>query len=139
MKALALGSLVNAAGSRSYAGGCGPGLGRRQSIIGRYVRGTADGPEPLGPGLCGFPILSPLGFSVNRGRPGSLLALLYLLLLALEDFHQCRRNIGVVEHHFPCPLFTPVDVCHPPINAYRLVSKLRLAIFSAQCVGNIVR
>jgi hypothetical protein len=67
-------------------------------------------------------------FYVNRGRPVSPLALLYLL--ALEDFHQCRRNIGVVMHHIPFPLFTPVDVRHPPINTYPLVSELRLALFS---------
>ncbi len=69
-----------------------------------------------------------LNFSVNRGQPVSLLALLYLL--ALEDFHQFRRNIGVVVHHLPFPLFTPVDVRNPPINTYPLVSELRLAPFS---------
>src|ERR671910_2972870 len=74
---------------------------------------------------------------VNRGRPGSLLDLLYLLL-AIKDFHQRRRNICVVEHHFPFPLFMPVDVRHPPIYAYRLVSELRLAMFAAQGVGHIL-
>src|SRR5215212_3933195 len=83
-----------------------------------------------------FPRITLLGFSVSRGRPVSLLDLLYLL--ALEDFHQFRRNIGVVVHYVPFPLFTPVDVRHPPINAYRLLSELRLAMFSAQCVGHIV-
>src|ERR687898_1045147 len=77
-------------------------------------------------------------FSVSRVRPVSLLTLLYLLRLALEDFHQFRRNIGVVAHHFPFPLFTPVDVRHPPINTYRLLSKRRLAMFSAKGVGHIV-
>lgn len=57
-----------------------------------------------------------------------------LNLLALEDFHQCRRNIGVVVHDLPFPLFTPVDVRDPPINGYRFVSELRLAILNAQCV-----
>src|SRR5215217_9437323 len=83
-----------------------------------------------------FPRRTLLGDSVSRGRLVSLLALLYFLP-ALEDFHQCVRNIGVVVHHFPFPLFTPVDIRHPPINAYRLVSDLRLAMFSAQCVGHI--
>ena len=78
-------------------------------------------------------------FSMNRGRPVSLLTLLYLLRLALEDFHKLQRNISVVEHHLPFPLFTPVDARHPLIKAYRLRSKRRyLALFSAKGVGHIV-
>jgi hypothetical protein len=84
---------------------------------------------------CEFPRRPLLGFSVNRGQPVSLLALFYLL--ALEGLNQCRRNIRVVVHHFPFPPFTPVDICDPPINAYRLLSELRLAMFIAQCVGHI--
>src|SRR5215216_548219 len=84
-----------------------------------------------------FPRRTLLGDSVSRGRLVSLLALLYLLP-ALEGFHQCVRNIGVVVHYLPFPLFTSVDVRRPPINAYPLVSERRLATFSTQCVGHIV-
>src|SRR5215211_8423505 len=76
-----------------------------------------------------YPRMSLLGSSVSRGRLVSLSALLYLLP-ALEDFHQCVRNIGMVVHHLPFPLFTAVDVRHPPINAYPLLSERRLATFS---------
>src|SRR5919112_436964 len=77
---------------------------------------------------------------LGEERPTSQpkLALLYLLRLALEDLHQCVRNIGVVVHYLPFPLFTPVDVRHSPINTYRLVSERRFALFMAKGVGDIV-
>src|SRR5919107_4359047 len=96
--------------------------------------GLLEAPALFMPSDSEFPRRTLLGFSVSRGRLVSLLALLYLLP-ALEDFHQCVRNIGVVVQHLPFPLFTPVDVRHPPINTYPLISELGLAIFGTQRVG----
>ncbi len=88
----------------------------------------------------GFPRIPLLGFSVNKGqeegRDDSLLAL--FSLQAVEGFHHLRRDIGVVVHYLPFPAFTPVDIRDPPIDAYRIASELRLAMFSAYCVRYIV-
>src|SRR5215204_872598 len=106
-----------------------------------------------GAGDCyrGFPRMSLLGDSVNsssvlgelrpawgqeKGQDDSLLAL--LSLLAAEGLHHRRRDIGVVVHNLPFSAFTPVDVRHPPLDAYRIVSALHLAMFSAHCVRYIV-
>ena len=99
-----------------------------------------------------FPRMSLLGDSVNsssvlgelrpawgqeKGQDDSLLALLSLLLAA-EGLHHRRRDIGVVVHNLPFSAFTPVDVRDPPLDAYRFVSDLHLAMFSAHCVRYIV-
>ena len=101
----------------------------RESRKMQYVEGPKKAGTPSIIPEARFPRMSLLGFSVNRGRPASLTALLNLL--ALEGFHHLRRNIGVVVHHLPFSAFAPVDVRHPPINAYRFVSKLRLAMFGS--------
>ena len=58
-------------------------------------------------------------------------------LLAVEGFHYRWRDVGVVVHYLPSSSFTTVDVRHTPINAYRLVCELRLAMFGAQGVRYI--
>src|SRR5215212_10537304 len=99
----------------------------------------------------GFPRMSLLGDSVNsssvlgelrpawgqeKGWDNSLLAL--LSLLATEGLHHRRRDIGVVVHYLPFPALTPVDVRDTPLDAYRIVTDLRLTMFSAHCVRYIV-
>src|SRR5919107_1164479 len=51
---------------------------------------------------------------------------------AVEDFQHRRRDVGVVVHHLPSCSFATVDVRRTPIDAYRLLSDLGLAMFGAQ-------
>src|SRR5215208_3060346 len=63
----------------------------------------------------------------------------FLALLHAEGFRYLRGEIGVVVHYLPSVRFATVDVRHTPINAYRRVSNLRLAMFGAQGVRCIAR
>jgi hypothetical protein len=49
-------------------------------------------------------------------------------LLQTEGLGQLLREVSVVVHYLPSVRFATVDVRHTPINAYRRVSNLRLAM-----------
>src|SRR5215210_637516 len=62
----------------------------------------------------------------------------YLALLHAQGLRHLRREVGVVVHYLPSSSFTTVDVRHPPVDAYRLVSDARLAMLGAQGVGGVL-
>src|SRR5215210_853093 len=59
-------------------------------------------------------------------------------LLHAEGLRYLLREVGVVVHYLPSARFATVDVRHPPIDAYQLLSDLRLAAFGAHGVCGIV-
>ena len=59
-------------------------------------------------------------------------------LLQTESFRHLLREVGVVVHYLPSVRFATVDVRHAPVDAYRLLSDARLAMFCAQGVGAIL-
>src|SRR5215217_5606708 len=59
-------------------------------------------------------------------------------LLQAEGFRHLLREIGAVVHYLPSVRFATVDVRHPPVDAYRLLSDARLAMLGPQGVGDIL-
>ena len=85
---------------------------------------------------------TPVNKGKKKGRGCYAPALDHSLLVPLlpaEGLGQLLREVGVVVNYLPSVRFATVDVRHPMVYAYRLLTDSPLAMLGPQSVDDILR